>query len=145
MDRELAILERLRAGGSRITVARRALVEALLVGETHKTADDLAEQVHAAHPSVHRSTIYRILDALEQAGVVEHVHFGHGRAVYHLLEDRHLHLVCDDCGVVVEMPEAAISELAARVEGDHGFVIDSRHFALPGRCRACAAVHQSST
>jgi Fe2+ or Zn2+ uptake regulation protein len=139
VDRAGQILQRLRAEGSRITVARRALVEALVTAADHVTADDLAARVQAAHPAVHRSTIYRTLEALEHAGIVEHVHLGHGRAVYHLTDDRHLHLVCDACGAVVEVPEATISDLVNRIRDHHDFTIDSRHFALPGLCSACSA------
>jgi len=121
-----------------MTVARRALVEALVAARAHVTADDLAETVRAAHPAVHRSTVYRTLDALEQAGVVEHVHLGHGRAVYHLIEDRHLHLVCEGCGVVVEVPVGMALRLQDELVAAYGFTVDAGHFALPGRCRACS-------
>ena len=101
-DRSDRIFSQLRARGGRITAARRALVTALLEADAHVTADDLATLVQAAHPEVHRSTIYRTLDALEQLGIVDHVHLGHGRAVYHLADDPHNHLVCEVCGAVVE-------------------------------------------
>ena len=134
------LLDRLRAGGLRITAARRALVEALVAaGDAgHATADDLADAVHRTHPDLHRSTVYRTLDALEQAGVVVHVHLGHGSAVYHLAEDRHLHLVCDACGDVVEVPESVLGPLRRRLATGFGFRLDAGHFALPGRCAACA-------
>ena len=141
MDRVSAILQQLRADGTRITSARRALVTALVEADDHHvTADDLADTVHRSNPSVHRSTVYRTLDALEQAGVVEHVHLGHGRAVYHLSDDRHLHLVCDRCGAVVQVPEAEVAPLRDRLADRYGFVVNGRHFALPGVCRACAAL-----
>ena len=133
-----AIVGRLRDSGGRITVARRALVEALVGAQGHVTADDLADTIHARHPEVHRSTVYRTLDVLEQAGVVEHVHLGHGRAVYHLADERHLHLVCERCGVVVEVPATSVDRLRAELSTSTGFVIAPHHFGLPGWCAACA-------
>jgi Fur family ferric uptake transcriptional regulator len=133
------ILEQLRADGGRVTTARRALVTALVDAEEHVTADDLAATVQAAHPDVHRSTIYRTLDALERLGVVEHVHLGHGRAVYHLADEAHHHLVCETCGFVVEVPEQLFEDLATQVRTQYGFAIHPRHFAVIGRCSACAA------
>lgn len=138
-DRLDRILEQLRTGGGRITPARRALVTALLEARSHVTADDLAETVQRSHPDVHRSTIYRTLDALEDLGVVDHVHLGHGRAVYHLLDDPHQHLVCEVCETVIEVPDELFRSLAAELARDHGFMLRPNHFAVLGRCSACAA------
>ncbi len=139
--RASTILQQLRSDGSRLTAARRALVQALVVADDHHvTADDLVAAVHRSAPAVHRSTVYRTLDALEQAGVVEHVHLGHGRAVYHLTDDRHHHLVCDRCGAVVQVPEAVVTRLHDELAQSYGFLVGGRHFALPGVCRACAAL-----
>lgn len=132
------ILEELRAGGGRVTPARRALVTALLDAKSHVTADDLAETVQRSHPDVHRSTIYRTLDALEVLGVVDHVHLGHGRAVYHLLDDPHQHLVCEVCEAVIEVPDALFRPLADELAHDYGFTLRPNHFAVLGRCAGCA-------
>ena len=137
-DRLDRILDQLRAGGGRITPARRALVTALLDADTHVTAEDLAAAVQRSHPDVHRSTIYRTLDALEELGVVDHVHLGHGRAVYHLLDDPHQHLVCEVCEDVIEVPDALFRPLADRLSRDYGFTLRPNHFAVLGRCAACA-------
>ncbi len=123
------ILSLLRERGGRVTTARRAIITALLDASNHVTADDLAARVQAAHPDVHLSTIYRCLDALEELEVVDHVHLGHGRAVYHL--------VCEACGAVVEVPDDVFDEVAARLREDFGFALKPGHFAVPGRCRAC--------
>ena len=131
------ILAELREGGGRVTKARLALVDALLDASGHVTAEDLAAAVQAEHPDVHRSTIYRTLDALERAGIVDHVHLGHGRAVYHLADDAHQHLVCEACGHVVEVPDRLFDDLAARLRKGYGFTIRPHHFAVLGRCRAC--------
>ncbi len=66
---------------------------------------------------MHESTVYRFLDELERLGVVDHVHLGHGPAVYHLASDAHHHLVCDRCGAVEEVPEALFADLRAAAAG----------------------------
>ena len=137
-DRLERILTLMRAEGGRVTSARRALVEALLSAGAHMTAEDLAARVQSAHPEVHRSTVYRTLDALERLGVVVHSHLGHGGGVYHLADERHQHLVCEQCGTVVEVPDAVFTPLARTVRKRYGFTIEPGHFALVGRCAACA-------
>lgn len=137
-DRVEWILALLRARGGRVTSARRAIIAALLDAANHVTADELASAVQAAQPDVHLSTIYRCLDALEELEVVDHVHLGHGRAVYHLADERHQHLVCSVCGAVVEVPDEVFDDLTARLVDEFGFRLEPGHFAVPGRCGACA-------
>jgi Fur family ferric uptake transcriptional regulator len=133
------ILGLLRARGGRVTTSRRAILEAFLGLGGHVTAEALTSRVQAHQPDVHESTVYRFLDELERLGVVDHVHLGHGAAVYHLASDAHHHLVCDACGAVVEVPETLFADLRSRLELDFGFVLQPRHFAVTGRCRACAS------
>jgi Fur family transcriptional regulator, ferric uptake regulator len=131
------IFRLLRERGGRITSARRALVTALLEADSHVTADDLARTVQESNPDVHRSTIYRTLEALERLGVVGRVHLGHGRAVYHLADEVHQHLVCDRCGRVTEVPDAAFDDLTRGLRAAYGFELLSHHFAVLGRCSGC--------
>ncbi len=134
LDRILGLL---RDRGGRLTTARRAIITALVASPSHVTADDLSATVRAAHPDVHLTTIYRCLETLEEMGVVDHVHLGHGRAVYHLSDEIHQHLVCERCQAVVEVPDSLFDGLAARVRGEYGFAIRPHHFAVLGRCAAC--------
>ena len=132
------ILGLLRARGGRVTTRRRAILETFLGIGGHITAEVLTARVQASQPDVHESTVYRFLDELERLGVVDHVHLGHGPAVYHLASDAHHHLVCDRCGTVVEVPESAFAELRTQLKDGYGFALQPRHFAVTGRCEACA-------
>lgn len=131
------ILGLLRARGGRVTTCRRAILETFLGFGGHVTAEVLTARVQATQPDVHESTVYRFLDELERLGVVDHVHLGHGPAVYHLASDAHHHLVCDRCGAVEEVPEALFAELRTQLREDYGFSLQPRHFAVTGRCRDC--------
>jgi Fur family ferric uptake transcriptional regulator len=127
------ILGRLRAAGGRVTAGRRAIVAGLYSGDDHHvTAEDLAARV-----AVDRSTVYRTLDALERLDVVARVDLGQGRAVYHLVDHAHHHLVCERCGAVVQLDEAALDPVAAAVDAAHGFALAARRLTLTGTCRRC--------
>ena len=130
-------LAALRAEGGRGTVQRRVVISTLLGGPRHFTADDLTVAVQADHPDIAKSTIYRILEALERQDLVRHAHMGHGPAVYHLTDGDHLHLVCEACGRVVEVPEASYDSFARMLRDRHRFAIAPHHFALTGRCAGC--------
>ena len=134
-----SLVGEMRTRGTRVTSARRALLAALVDAEHHHlSAQDIAAAVQRAVPDVHLSTIYRSLDSLEALGIVDHVHFGHGRAIYHLSDEPHQHLLCEVCGAVVEVPDDVFAELAATVRRAYGFVIRPHHFAVVGRCAPCA-------
>ncbi|MBT8213356.1 MAG: transcriptional repressor [Acidimicrobiia bacterium] len=130
------LLNALRSQGMRITDARIQICEEIAErhGE-HLTATAISETVDA-----NESTVYRTLEVLEQAGIVEHSHMGHGPAVYHLAEDSdHHHLVCERCGRAEALPAAAYEALVAGITAETGFVPTSRHFALTGLCSRCKA------
>lgn len=132
-----ALLGVLRANGMRITVTRRAILESLVATGPHVTAEELVTHVRGRHPEVHESTVYRTLDRLTRLGVVDHVHLGHGRAVFHVPGEAHQHLHCDSCGAVVEAPDELFTELVRAVEERYGFALELDHFALGGCCQAC--------
>lgn len=132
------VLALVRRRGGRVTQPRRAVVSALLANRGHHlTAEDVARRVQAQLPEVHLSTVYRTLDALEELGVIRHVHLGHGPSTYHLAVEAHHHAVCDRCGTVIELPGDLFDEVEDRVAALAGFRIEPQHFALPGRCAAC--------
>jgi len=132
-----AVLALVREQGGRATPARRLLLEVLFETSDHSTAEDLARAVQAKVPDVHLSTIYRNLEELEGLGVVVHTHIGHGPATYHLANRTHCHLVCEECGTVLDVPDDLFRSLNRATRERFGFAIDPRHFAVLGLCQRC--------
>ncbi len=141
-DGAAAILERLRAHGGRVTRPRRIVIDAMVSApEHHLTGPDVVAAVRRSHPDFYESTVYRTLDRLVELGAVERLHLGPGPAVFHLADaggHAHHHLVCDDCGAVVEADGRLLDRVAARVLADHGFVLRAESSTLAGRCARCA-------
>ncbi len=126
----------------RVTEPRRAICRVLARShDEHLDAPTILAKVAAeVDTTVDQSTVYRTLDALEEIGLLSHTHLGHRPAVYHLSEEAgHQHFVCDACGKTVAVPGTAIDAWAADIRDRTGFVVDPGHFALSGRCAACAA------
>lgn len=130
-------LASLKESGGRITHSRRAVLQALVTAKTHVTADDLMKIVQEQFPEIHISTVYRTLDALEKLGVVDHVHLGHGRAVYHLTDNSHQHIVCEKCSYVEEVPIDLFTDLESTLADNYHFRMRMNHFAVIGTCRNC--------
>ena len=98
-------MDRLAEAGGRRTASRQAIIEVIVeAGQPPHRGRDRPTRCTTRFPSVNLSTVYRTLDALTDLGIVDHVHFGHGRAVYHRTDEAHQHLVCEQCGAVEEFP-----------------------------------------
>jgi Fur family ferric uptake transcriptional regulator len=131
-DREEA-LRRLREEGGRVTAAKEAMVELFFAEPGSLTADE----VRARMAAVDESTVYRGLAQLEQAGIVEHVHPGHGPATYRLAGASTVAVVCSVCERVIDVDRADLDDLVGRVRRRYGVELDLHHFALSGRCPDC--------
>ena len=139
------MLGTLRANGERVTVARMAVLQALVDSDEHRhrTAADVVDAAQRIDPQLHRATVYRTLDLLADLGIVEHVHVEHGAVVFHLSDERHQHLVCESCGAVVEAPIDVVKKLAKDLERTYGFHLHPGHSPLTGRCRRCQGKQHS--
>nr|WP_298404407.1 Fur family transcriptional regulator [Ferrimicrobium sp.] len=131
------VLAQLSSSGHRITNPRRHIVTALVQAGGHLTAEEVATAVQRRDPSVHLATVYRTLDALERAGVIIHIHLGHGRAIYHLADSSHYHLYCQQCGSVREIPQSEVDDLFALIGRAYDFEPSLGHFAIIGTCGRC--------
>jgi Fur family ferric uptake transcriptional regulator len=84
------------------------------------------------------ATVYRTLQALEQAGLVRTFPAGDGELAYKLCEPgHHHHLICERCGRVVEIPSCEVEEWAAQVAGRRGFEVSSHQADIYGVCERC--------
>ena len=129
----------LRSRGYRLTPQRQLVLEA--VGELgHATPEEIAGAVRRTAPAVNISTVYRTLELLEELGLVQHTHLGHGAPTYSVAsDDEHVHLVCRDCGGVDEIDSSLLEDVVRRLSSERGFSVDVGHFSVFGRCRACSA------
>ena len=126
----------LRAAGHSVGRTRAAVVDAVRALPSAFTADELA----AAVPDAHVSTVYRTLALLEEIGAVRHLHLSHGPALYeHGASADVRHLVCEVCDRHVAVPSAVFASARRRIEREYGFVLGASHFAIVGRCREHAA------
>lgn len=135
------IISEIRRTGGRVTQARRMVVERIVAnGDHHLTAPDLIEELRADDPEFHESTVYRVLDRLTDIGVVAPVQVHSGATVFHLtgVDHTHHHLLCTDCGSVVETASSALVDLARQMEQDQGFALRlDAPITFTGRCARC--------
>lgn len=128
----------LRSRGKRLTRQRQRVVSAL-AGCEHATPEEIHERVSAdGGPALPVSTVYRCLEALEELGIVRHTHLDHRAPSYQLADhDDHIHLVCQECGAVSQVPLDLAAPLTHAIDERTGFAVDLTHVALQGSCPRC--------
>jgi len=135
----------LHARGERMTLPRRSVLRALAARTGHISAEQVVADVAELVPSVHRSSVYRTLEALTAAGLLQHVHLGHGATAYHLVKHAHPHAQCTSCHAVVDLPADLLDALTAAVQDQFDFTLDPLHVALSGICPNCAHTQQATS
>jgi Fur family ferric uptake transcriptional regulator len=122
--------------GLRMTPQRQLVLDAVRALD-HATPEQICAHVQRTAPAVNITTIYRTLDLLDRIGLIRHTHLGHGAPTYSAREHEHVHLVCHQCGAVVEVPTELMDGLAGQLTDRFGFALDVSHLALSGLCSTC--------
>ena len=128
----------LRAGGHRISAARRLVVEALFAAGGPATADRLAGGLEGRLPGSDLASLYRNLDTLAGTGLVEHLHVPHGPGLYVLTGRGDGWASCERCGRTEALDRGDAARVRAAVRAATGFEAGLAHFPLVGVCPACA-------
>jgi Fur family ferric uptake transcriptional regulator len=132
------ITDRLSEKGYRLTPQRLMILSAIESSREHISAEEIYAQVSAKYPHVNISTVYRTLELLKRLGMVYEIDLGEGRIRYHAEESgHHHHLVCQDCGSVIDIDESTLSSLRNILLRDYNFRAELRHVAIFGLCEKC--------
>lgn len=137
LDRFLDILRR---NGHRVTPERLQLFREIYSHHTHINADALLRSMKARGLKTSRATLYRNLDLLVKYGFVEKRRMGGNRFLYEHVHAgmRHDHLVCAECGKVVEFVSPAIEALQKEICRAHGFKPDQHTLQIHSVCGDCS-------
>jgi Fur family ferric uptake transcriptional regulator len=120
----------LRERGLKATSERQTLVRAILSSEEHFRQQGIR---------VGKATIYRTLPLLVDAGILRRAFLGHNRAYYeHCLgATPHDHMICTNCGQVIEFDSSDILQIRERLASQAGFSVHSHRFQIAGLCSNC--------
>jgi Fur family ferric uptake transcriptional regulator len=132
----------LTAAGHKRGGARRALLELLERQECALTALEIEDALRARNRrSVSRASVYRILDQLEQLGLVQRVETGQAMVRYERTAahaDHHHHLVCDDCGLVMPFSDRDLERAIGNLSEKVPLRVSEHEIVLHGFCEDCA-------
>jgi Fur family ferric uptake transcriptional regulator len=131
----------LRERGLHSTGPRRLIIDEFLAAHEHVSLEDMVVRVRGRDSSVGLATVYRTLRMLVECGIAEEHQFGDRMTRYELLsaDAHHDHLICTECGKILEFQEPRIERLQDEVALRFGFHQRSHKLEIYGECAACSA------
>ncbi len=127
------IIERCEAKGLRLTDQRRTVARVLEAGEDHPDVEALYIRASAEDPRISLATVYRTVKLFEEAGILEKLEFGDGRARYEDAErEHHDHLIDIQSGAVIEFVDDEIEALQERIAEKLGYELRGHRLELYG-------------
>ena len=127
------IITRCEAKGLRMTVQRRTIAQVLEESEDHPDVEELYTRASAVDSGISIATVYRTVKLFEEAGILERLEFGDGRARYEDAErDHHDHLIDMQSGEVIEFVDPEIEALQEKIAAKLGYKLKGHRLELYG-------------
>ncbi|MGD0917000.1 MAG: transcriptional repressor [Thermodesulfobacteriota bacterium] len=126
-------------GGLKATKQREEIFNLFLSSPGHKNLAQIHAQVTKLNPKIGYTTVYRTLKLLTRLGLATQRKFGDGETRYEPASkgSHHDHLICLDCGKIVEFEDQTLETLQNRIAQRHRFKITHHRMELYGRCEEC--------
>lgn len=138
-------LEHIQKSGLRRTAQRDLIMETFLRTEDHLTSEDLYWLVQKEDESIGHTTVYRTLKLLIDAGLAREVRFGDNKTYYehHYNHEHHDHMICTECGRVIEFFSEAIEQMQDKMADKLGFQPTHHSLRIWGICEECQKTESS--
>lgn len=120
--------------------ARQRIVDLLAREPCALSAVEIEDALRAEGKPTGRASIYRVLDLLEDHGLVERVAVGQGLSRFertHPSGEHHHHLVCDQCGRLVAFDDPALEQAIDDLSERLGVRVEHHDVVLRGACERC--------
>ncbi|MEU0540246.1 Fur family transcriptional regulator [Nocardia sp. NPDC005978] len=126
--------------GVRSTRQRSAIAALLADIDEFRSAQELHDELRRRGEGIGLTTVYRTLQSLADAGMVDMLRTDSGESVYRQCSTgHHHHLVCRHCGSTVEVEGPTVEAWADSIAAEHGFTGISHTMEIFGTCPACSA------
>ena len=131
--------EALTKEGLKYTPQRTAVLEEIIKDKGHRESEEIYLALKKSGQHVSRATVYRTMDILVNNGFARKMNLGDGRARYEskVNSPHHDHLVCMDCGLIVEFMDQQIEDLQDKIAIQYNFQLKRHIHQLFGLCKKC--------
>lgn len=126
----------LKKAGLKVTLPRIKILDLMQHPDSaHISAEDLYKKLIDQGEEIGLATVYRVLNQFDDAGIVTRHHFEGGKSVFELnSQHHHDHLVCLDCGKVIEFRDEVIEERQKIIAKQHHVKLTNHSLYLYGNC-----------
>lgn len=134
----------LKSSGLKATLPRLKILEVFQASKLrHMSAEDIFKILLIDNQDIGLATVYRVLTQFEQAGILKRSNFESGKAVFELEQGAHHdHLVCLQCGRVVEFVDSEIEKRQEAIAKEQGFSLQDHALSLYGNCQTSNCEHR---
>lgn len=130
----------LKESGLKYTRQREVVLKILYHSDIHYTPEALYLEVKKREPDLNIgiATVYRTLNLLEESEMVTSISFGAAGKKFELAnKPHHDHLICKNCGKIVEFENSIVERQQALIAKEHKFKLTGHLMQLYGICDAC--------
>src|ERR1043165_3030401 len=138
-EEQEVFLKHIQSAGLKRTTQRDLILEVFLRTEKHLSSEDLYRLVKKEDPTIGQTTVYRTLKLLTDAGLAREVRFGDGRTHYehNYKHQHHDHMICIDCGEIIEFYSEELEAIQDAMAAKHGFEVKQHLLRILGVCANC--------
>ncbi|GGP16997.1 peroxide-responsive transcriptional repressor PerR [Oceanobacillus neutriphilus] len=140
-DKLRQAIDTLKQSGVRITPQRHAVLEYLLNSMVHPTADDIYKALEGKFPNMSVATVYNNLRVLKDIGLVRELTYGDSSSRFDCNTSDHYHIICNQCGKIVDFHYPSLDEVESLAEQVTGFDVSHHRLEVYGICNACKEQH----
>jgi len=126
--------------GLKYTEQREIVLNILIHAEDHLTAEEVYNEIKLKHSNsnIGIATVYRALSFLEEVDLITSINFGtDGKKYESNAKSHHDHLICTNCGKIIEFLDDEIEKRQERIAKKNKFKITSHSMQLYGLCENC--------
>ena len=138
-EEQEVFLKHIQKSGLKRTSQRDLILDIFLRTEDHLSSEDLYRLVKKDDASIGQTTVYRTLKLLTEAGLAREVRFGDGITHYehNYKHEHHDHMICSECGRVIEFFSAELEAIQDAMAAKHRFQVTQHLLRIIGVCASC--------
>ncbi|MCF6412016.1 peroxide-responsive transcriptional repressor PerR [Alkalihalobacillus sp. EGI L200015] len=134
-------VDTLKDAGVRITPQRHAILEYLIQTMSHPTADEIYKALEDKFPNMSVATVYNNLRVFKGAGLVKELTYGDSSSRFDCVTTDHYHIICEDCGKIVDFSYPGLDEVEDVAKHVTGFKVVNHRMEVYGTCPECQKLH----
>lgn len=132
----------LKEKGYKLTPQRRAVLNIIMENQgQHLNTEEIYDLVKTQCPDIGLATVYRTLQILDEMGLILKINLDDGCSRYefnnHKEDHQHHHLICQNCGAIIEVGEDLLDPLEEEITNKYHFTITDHKVKFFGLCSKC--------